>query len=734
MDKHSTDNEKQHRRISLVQRVISLFLLSVILPVGLLGYFFYQHLRSSIHSEIFFFSEQTMKEKNAYYQLVMENLSYIAQNTVRQDEIYEIVSLLSSDHDPALLSIHPLVAKYARMFNQIISQQRLEKIQLVMEDGKSIEFKGIARTFTPSDSMLEHLRLEDCPISTDQLHWHWYESKDTLEKDTLISWVKFDDTPAQSNSAWLIFFPDMNFFHERFKGDVQYSQYFVVVNEEKRILFHPDNHRIGTILKDEYLQRLKKGSSSAIQDFDHRLSIVSHSVLMPLKWSFFSFIPYSYIQSKAIYVIGAVALLILLLLMLIILFGYYLSHSFLFPLEKITQHFKDLQHGHAGLNRKLQLKGNNEITELMRWFNLYLDNLKEKEITDKKLVSSQEKYKQLVNSIREVLFQVDKLGNFTFLNQAWDELTGHSIDAALNSSLFDYVHMDDLLKLRYALNQLHATHEDIKMEIRLIKNDHSICWMELVARLDKNDEEHHHISGIMIDITERKVLDVMKDDFISAVSHEIRTPFTAIREAVQIFNDSISTGMSLINQQIVLNILMKNIKRLHLLVDDLFTYKGLDKGNEVFVMITQDLNSLIETIVNDYQALAKKKTLEFSFHPDTSLPALELDQEKISKALKHLLDNAFKFTENGAIQIITLGTNETARIMIKDTGIGIKEEDHPKLFKHFSQLSCGIHRKTGGTGLGLIIAKIIAEKHGGRIWVESEYGKGSTFIIELPIL
>jgi signal transduction histidine kinase len=130
------------------------------------------------------------------------------------------------------------------------------------------------------------------------------------------------------------------------------------------------------------------------------------------------------------------------------------------------------------------------------------------------------------------------------------------------------------------------------------------------------------------------------------------------------------------------------------------------------------------------QAETKKLSLELS--KDPLLEELEFDRDKVGRALKNLLDNAIKYTHQGGIKVSTKLDQNKALVSIQDTGIGINEEDFSKLFQQFSQLSCGLNRTTGGTGLGLVIAKKIMEQHQGTIRLESEAQKGSCFTMEFP--
>jgi signal transduction histidine kinase len=132
--------------------------------------------------------------------------------------------------------------------------------------------------------------------------------------------------------------------------------------------------------------------------------------------------------------------------------------------------------------------------------------------------------------------------------------------------------------------------------------------------------------------------------------------------------------------------------------------------------------------------LTKEKGLELIIELDDAIPLVNFDNDKIIQVLTNLVNNAIKFTETGSIKITTSRTEDNIITAVKDTGSGIKQEDISKLFVEFQQLATkDAERKVGGTGLGLVISKKIVESHGGRIWAESDYGKGTTFYFELPV-
>jgi len=151
-------------------------------------------------------------------------------------------------------------------------------------------------------------------------------------------------------------------------------------------------------------------------------------------------------------------------------------------------------------------------------------------------------------------------------------------------------------------------------------------------------------------------------------------------------------------------------------------------------MVQNDISLIAEEVKKTMEPFVKKKGLKLITKTDSKLRNFKFDSDKITQVMINIVGNAIKFTDKGEITISTsLSEDKTVKVSVKDTGIGIKKNDIPKLFQRFEQLG-GNERKTGGAGLGLAICKHIVEKHGGSIRVESKIGKGSEFIFVLPIL
>ncbi|MFH1372156.1 MAG: PAS domain S-box protein [Planctomycetota bacterium] len=278
------------------------------------------------------------------------------------------------------------------------------------------------------------------------------------------------------------------------------------------------------------------------------------------------------------------------------------------------------------------------------------------------------------------------------------------------------------------------------LETRMHKKDGEIIDVDVSLSVLKDPDGRITGSiGVIRDITARveadkKIKEAMdlKSQFISTVSHELRTPLTIIKEDIALIMDG-ATGRVKKKQQQVLEIAQRNIDRLARLINDVLDFQKLQSGRAKFNMQDNSINNAIETVYNTMVNAVKKNGVDLRLAIDNTLPKIMYDNDKIIQVLTNLVSNAMKFTEKGSITIATRRIENAIRVSVCDTGCGMKQEDLPKLFHQFQQLTSGGSRKTGGTGLGLAISKDIVEKHGGRIWVESELGKGTTFHFLLPI-
>jgi len=242
--------------------------------------------------------------------------------------------------------------------------------------------------------------------------------------------------------------------------------------------------------------------------------------------------------------------------------------------------------------------------------------------------------------------------------------------------------------------------------------------------------------NILEDLTEskRKLEEAMriKSDFTSMVSHELRTPLGPIKEGVSIILDGL-TGEINNEQRDLLTTVKRSAERLNRLVGNVLDFQKLESGMMPFNMKENDISDPVNEVYSAMVLVTKQKGLDFIVEFEPNLPKIKFDRDKIIQVLTNLVNNAIKFTEKGSIRINVKKEVNTVHVIVQDTGPGIGKEDFSKLFQSFQQLDLAREKKISGTGLGLAISKEIVMRHNGKIWVESEVGKGSAFHFLLPV-
>jgi len=271
---------------------------------------------------------------------------------------------------------------------------------------------------------------------------------------------------------------------------------------------------------------------------------------------------------------------------------------------------------------------------------------------------------------------------------------------------------------------------------------------EMILRLRKVLEDKQRFVNLkdFADRLERtnqelRKIDSMKSEFVSVASHELRTPLTVIKNAVQLILSG-KTGEINAHQEKFLSMAERNINRLIHILNDLLNLSKIESGKIELKFENVALEEIIESAASSLRLHADVKAIRIEVEIPKPLPEVYGDKEQIEQVLTNLVGNAVKFTpDGGRILISALPLSQDQKdvhgdviaVSVKDSGIGIPPEHLNAVFNKFHQVEGSIDRSGGGTGLGLTITKGLVEAHRGKIWVESEVGKGSTFTFTLPV-
>jgi signal transduction histidine kinase len=216
------------------------------------------------------------------------------------------------------------------------------------------------------------------------------------------------------------------------------------------------------------------------------------------------------------------------------------------------------------------------------------------------------------------------------------------------------------------------------------------------------------------------------------MSHELRTPLNAILGYTELIIDNIYGDVPEKIRE-VLERLEKNGRHLLGLINDVLDLSKIEAGQLTLSLNDYSMGEVVQTAITAVEALAVEKKLELKTRIPQDLSIARGDEQRIAQVLLNLLGNAIKFTDEGEVRVEVTDSDETFLVSVADTGPGISEADQQIIFKEFQQADGSSTRQKGGSGLGLSIVKKIVKMHGGRIWVESDVGKGSTFRFTLPV-
>jgi signal transduction histidine kinase len=223
-----------------------------------------------------------------------------------------------------------------------------------------------------------------------------------------------------------------------------------------------------------------------------------------------------------------------------------------------------------------------------------------------------------------------------------------------------------------------------------------------------------------------------KSQFLANMSHELRTPLNAILGYTELILDNVYGDMPP-QMRDVLERVHSNGKHLLGLINDVLDLSKIEAGQLTLSLDDYSIKDVVHSVFTVVEPLATEKSLSLKVELPNDLPTAHGDERRLAQVLLNLVGNAIKFTDAGEVVIEAAVSNGAYTLSVRDTGLGIASTDQVKIFEEFQQADGSSTKKKGGTGLGLSIARRIVAMHGGRIWVESAPGCGSTFFVNVPV-
>jgi len=365
-------------------------------------------------------------------------------------------------------------------------------------------------------------------------------------------------------------------------------------------------------------------------------------------------------------------------------------------------------------------------------------------------------------------------GKFCFVNPQFSKLTGYSEDALLNMAPWQLVYPEDRARARGNAIQMLKGNLTSPYQFRVIHQGGEIHWaMETVSSIHYKGKRA--TLGNFMDITEQKRMEQelqqkneqldaqneelqsqaeelmaqrqeliektreveratrLKSEFLANMSHELRTPLNVIIGFSQLMVDEVP-GKINEEQRQCLNDILTSSQHLLNLINGVLDLSRIESGKVELKPENVALAEVIASLTRTMTPILVPRTQSLDVEIEEGLPPVYADEGKLAQVLLNLVDNASKFTpDGGMLKVRAVRQDDWCQVSVIDNGIGIKDEDQERIFEPFTRLEDPLIKDRGGTGLGLALVKQVVERYGGRIWVESEYGKGSCFTFTLPL-
>lgn len=400
--------------------------------------------------------------------------------------------------------------------------------------------------------------------------------------------------------------------------------------------------------------------------------------------------------------------------------GFFLAKTITKPLAQMQRQAMAISQGN--FSRKVQKYDEDEIGQLALSFNNMTEKLKEANATTE---SERRKLRSVLAYMTDGVIATDRDGHVILMNNRSEELLGVYRQNVLGQSIIE------LLKLQedYTVSGLYKIEDAINLDFS--SEDKKEILRANFSVIKKDNGAVNGIIAVLHDVTEQEIIEMERREFVSNVSHELRTPLTTMRSYLEALQDG--AVLDEILRTKFLDVTQTETERMIRLVNDLLQLSKLDAKDYTIEQQRTDFVEFLNRIIDRFE-MSKKQNIRIKRNLPKNAIIAYIDRDKLTQVIDNIISNAMKYSpEGGAITFRILRVGDFLKASISDQGVGIPKDNLDKVFRRFYRVDRARSRKLGGTGLGLAIAKEMIEAHGGKIWAESEWNKGTTIIFTLPL-
>ena len=486
-----------------------------------------------------------------------------------------------------------------------------------------------------------------------------------------------------------------------------------------------DNH-----LNRPEIQEAKVLDKGTATHFSHTLGVDMFYVALPVKSNsmIIGYIrlarPLVEIKNSVRELYGLIFQSFLIILVLSFLIAFIFFSRLTSPIQEMEQFTKRLREGEDP--GTLMIDSSDEMGRLARNINYMVMELQER------VWSANEergKLEAAFDSMTDGVLVLDSQDKIEASNNAFKDIFGIRYGDIIGKTPLEALRN---VELQNALDRFKETGIPVSQEVILENVNHIILDVN-VSPIQGSPKDEKKIMIVFHDVTRLKKLEKMRVDFVANITHEIKTPLTAILGFIETLQEGAIEEKETAGK--FLQTIYRHAGRLNRLVEDLLTISDIELGEKEFFFESVSLSGVVENVLPVIESKIMEKRLTFDNDIPDGLPSVKADRDRLAQILLNVLDNAVKFTpESGKISITASDDKKGYVIVsISDTGIGVPEDEIPRLGERFYRVDKARSRELGGTGLGLSIVKHLMIAHKGRIEIESHLGRGTTVSLSFPI-